>query len=274
MTLEFRRFVAWLVHANLIVATAALGVGLTSAAVVRLPVEPLPLGFVFLATWFGYTANRFTDRVEDQTNLPDRARFIDRYGRPLLGIAAVGYLGALVLVVRWEPWMVPLALIPVVVVGIYATPAATRYFAVKNGLVGLVWAAIPIGLGVYYGALSTPTLWIVGLAIFLLISAAAGVFDIKDIEGDRAVGSLTVPVLVGPNRTKQLAVLGVVLVLPLSLWGASVYDDRLLILLVYVGYLTLVIPFASVDRGPIYFGMVIDGEHILVAAVASLVWLF
>lgn len=266
------RFGGGLVHSNLVIAAAATGVGVTTIGVASLPFEALPLLFVFVASWFAYTANRFTDRSTDRRNLPDRARFIDRYGRGILLFASLGYLGMVALVARLEPWMLPVAVVPPIAIAAYATGLASRHFAIKNGLVGLAWAAIPLGLGRYYGVLTDPAVLVHAATVFVFLAIAAAVFDIKDIEGDRVAGSRTLPVLVGPDRTRRFAMFGVaIMAVPISLASVTV-SLRLAVLGVYLAYLLVAIPFADPDRGPLYYGLVIDGEHVLVGGIAWMLW--
>ena len=264
------RFTTGLVHANLVIATAATGVAITTITVASLPFEGLPLAFVFVATWFAYTANRFTDRAEDRRNLPGRTRFIDRYGRLLLSAGALAYLLLLVVVARLEPWMLPIAVVPIVAIGIYATGAAGRYFFVKNGFVGATWAAIPLGLGIYYGRHSDPAVLVAALFMFVLLSTAAAIFDIKDRAGDRSTGTRTAPVLYGPRRTRQAAIAMLVLLIPSVGLAVLFVRTEFVLFGIYIAYLLIAIPFATADRGPLYYGLIIDSEHIVVGALAAL----
>ncbi len=268
------RFIATsLVHSNLLIAFAATGVAVTTIAVAELPFEALPVLFVLGATWFAYTVNRFTDRKEDQRNLPERTAFIDRYGYSLFAITAIVYVCLLGIVAWWEPRMLPVAILPALAIGLYATGMMARFFLIKNGFVGAVWAAIPLGLASYYHVLRTPEILLIASFIFVLISVAAALFDIKDIAGDRAVGCRTLPILVGPRRTRQLALGVIIMLVPVIGMATIMVSFRFVVFGLYVVYFLLAIPFASPDRGPLYYGLVIDGEHVLVGAVAMLLWI-
>lgn len=261
-----------LVHSNLLVAMAATGVAVTTLGVLSLPVDPIPLAFVFVATLFGYTVNRFTDRAADAQNVPDRAAFVEAYGEPLLGIAGLGYLGGIAVTAAWWPSILPVALVPGIATALYATDAK-RVFLVKNGLVGLTWACIPLGLGLYYGRPADPGILSMAAVIGALIGIAAVVFDIKDIAGDRAVGTRTLPVVVGPRSTRRLAAAATVCVIPLILIPAAIVSWRFLALLAYPAYLLAYLPFASTGRGALFYGLVVDGEHVAVGVLVALLWL-
>lgn len=147
-TQRIQRFARTVVHSNVLVAAAATGVGITTFAIAQLPVEFLPLGVVFVATWFAYTVNRFTDCVEDLHNLPGRRHFLDQYGRWMLWSGVLSYLFLLRLGMVIEREMLPIAPLPAIAIGVDSTGAGVKTFALKNGLVGTVWESTPLGLGI------------------------------------------------------------------------------------------------------------------------------
>ena len=259
---------SFLVHSNFLIALAATGVAVTTMAVLSYPLDPLPLAFVFVAAMFGYTVNRFTDRAVDAYNLPERAAFIDQFGRRGLAISGVGFIGAITATALYVPHMLPVALLPLAVAVIYSTSFVDRYFFCKNGLVGLVWAAIPIGMGSYFGTGITWELGVFAALIFLFLTAAAILFDIKDIAGDQVVGCRTLPVCVGAANARRLAAGLLILSVPLILLAAAHFHQHFYLLLGYPGYLLATIPFASQERGTLFYGLIIDGEHIVVAGIA------
>ena len=48
---------------------------------------------------------------------------------------------------------------------------------------------------------------------------------------------------------------------------------RFAIIFVYNGYVLAVVPFARENRGRLYDGLVIDGEHLFVGMIATVLWL-
>lgn len=256
------------VHSNLVIAGSAVGVAATTVILADLPSDPIPFLFVFVAAWVTYTANRFTDRREDQQNVPDRTQFMRRYGCVLVTVSGGAYLILLVIVAATIPRMLPVAILPIVGIAIYATWWAKRVFLVKNSLVGLVWAMIPIGFGLLYGEFASWRVLALAGVICWQITIAAALFDIKDIRGDRVVGSLTLPVLVGPAWTRRFALGGGLLLAVPIVWAAAAIDPRFLVLGGYVVHIIAVVPFASVERGSLFYGLVIDGEHMMIAAIA------
>ena len=259
-----------LIHANVVIAAAGAGVAITATWVLGHPFDPLPIVLVFTAVFLAYTVNRFTDREADGHNLPGRAAFVHRHGKPLLVAAILVYASAGVATAALRPGLVALLVLPPVLAVAYATPWVRRIPLFKNAVVGVCWAVIPLGIGAYHGNVGSAT--VVVAALFGgLLTIAAMVFDIKDVEGDRLVGTRTVPTWLGPTRTRQVALGSVLALLPAVAAAAILLSSRFAVFGLYAGYLALVIPFAEADRGPLFYGGVIDGEHVLVAATV-VVW--
>ncbi|AGB38636.1 UbiA family prenyltransferase [Natronococcus occultus] len=270
-----RRLPAWLlaglrflVHSNLFISLSAASVVITTSVLAGLPLEPLPFFIVFAAAMFVYTVNRFTDLEEDRENVPRRAAFVERYGYLWLALGVGLYLGAIAVAVVLELPGAGYLVLPAVVAVLY-TFGVKRVFLVKNLFVGFAWALIPLGVGVYYEQLLTLEVLFLAGYVGAMITIAAAIFDIKDIEGDREQGIDTLPTAVGPRRTRLAAQAANVLVaaVVIAVIAVDVLDTRFLVLLAFHGYVGCYIPFASRDRGPLFYGGIVDGEHVFLAAL-------
>nr|WP_049914540.1 UbiA family prenyltransferase [Haloterrigena salina] len=264
------------VHSNLFISLATTSVVVTTILLANLSLEPLPLFIVFAATLFVYTVNRFTDLEEDEENVPERASFTKRYGRLLLAAGVGLYVTAIgVAVILGLPGAVYLLLPPVIIL-LYSVGGIKRVFLVKNLFVGFAWGGIPLGVGYYYGRLWT--LEILAFAVYLtaMITVAAAIFDIKDIEGDRQEGIATVPNRFGTATTRrysQAANLAIAAAVVAVVAGSDLHLE-FCSLLAMNGYVACYVPFATPDRGPLYYGFVVDGEHVFLAVVVvGLDWL-
>ena len=273
---SLERTLRLLVHSNLFISLSTMSVVVTTVLLADLPLEPLPLFIVFAATLFVYTVNRFTDMEEDEQNVPERASFTKRYG-PLLLTAGVGlYVAAIAVAVALGLPGALYLLLPLLVVLLYSVGGIKQVFLVKNLFVGFAWGVIPLGVGYYYGRLWT--LEIVAFAAYLtaMITVAAAIFDVKDIEGDREAGSATVPNRYGTPATRrysQAANLGIAAAVVGLALGTEL-PLEFLALLAMNAYVACYIPFARPDHGPLYYGFVVDGEHVFLAIVAlALEWL-
>jgi len=269
----FTDVILFLVHSNLLISLSATSVALSTMLLADLAVDPAALFIVFAVTLFVYSFNRLTDIAEDEQNVPDRASFVRQYGVWLLAIGALLYLAATaVAIVRGIPGA-PAMIVPLGVAVLYSVVGLKRILLVKNLLVGLSWGLIPLGVGVYYGVLrSVDILFLFGF-ITAALTIAAVVFDIKDIAGDRAEGIKSVPVVAGPARTRQFAVaasalLGSIVVLLLVV---DVLHRQYVLLVPFICYMIGYSLVARRDRTPLFYGFVIDSEHIFLA-LSLLCW--
>lgn len=258
-----------LVHSNLFISLATTSVAVTTVLLSDLPLEALPLFIVFAATLFVYTVNRFTDLEEDEQNVPRRAAFTRRYGRLWLVLGTALYLGAIAVALVLELPGAIYMLAPLLAAVLYSVVGIKRVFFVKNLFVGLAWGIIPLGVGYYYGQLWTAEILFLAGYVTAMITIAAVIFDVKDIEGDREEGIATIPSAVGPARTRTLSQLGNVAVAlaVVAVVTAGLVTPELLVVLAMNGYVGCYIPFATPDRGPLFYGFVVDGEHVFLAAV-------
>jgi 4-hydroxybenzoate polyprenyltransferase len=257
------------VHSNLLISLSATGVAVSTTVLAGLSLAPLPLAIVFAVTLFVYSFNRLADRSEDARNLPGRAAFVRRYGRGLLAVGAVLYLAAFAVALYRGVTAAPALALPAVVAVLYSVVGLKRVLLVKNLLVGLSWGLIPLGVGVYYDVLWTVDILFMFAFVTAVLTIAAAVFDIKDIEGDRAEGIQTVPVVLGVDRTRHLAAaasLAVGLVVA-GLLVSGVLDAIYAVLLGFVAYVAGYSLLARRDRTPLFYGFVIDIEHVLLALV-------
>ena len=258
-----------LVHSNAFISAAATSVALSTMLLVGLAPDPLALFIVFAATLFVYSLNRITDIDEDRENVPGRADFTERYGRVLLFAGVVLYLLAIVGAVALGLPGAPFLALPAVAAALYSLFHVKRILLVKNLIVGVSWGVIPLGVGVYYGTGARAGVLVLSAFFTVMLTVAAAVFDIKDIEGDRAEGIRTAPIVFGVRATKvgALAVTAAVAVGVVALVGTGVLARRFLVLLGFLAYVAAYTPFATRDRGPLFYGFVVDGEHVLLAAL-------
>ncbi|SEV85739.1 UbiA family prenyltransferase [Natrinema salifodinae] len=266
----------FLIHSNLFISLATVSVAVTTIRLANLPLEPLPLFIVFAATMFVYTVNRFTDIEEDEQNVPRRAAFTRRYGRYWLTAGVALYVAAIGAAIALGLPGVAYLLLPLAVVLLYSVGGVKQFFLVKNLVVGLAWGAIPLGVGYYYAQLRTLEVLFLFVYVTAMITIAAVIFDVKDIEGDRAEGIPTVPNLFGPEWTRVGSLIATVAVAAavVTLVATGALPWEYLVVLAMNAYVCAYIPFATPDRGPLYYGFVVDGEHVFLAAVVlTLEWL-
>lgn len=259
----------YLVHSNVFISLAATSVAVSTIRLAELPLDPFPLFIVFAASMFVYSFNRIADLAEDEQNVPRRAEFVHKYGTLLLGIGVVLYVGASAIAVTRGLPGAPALVLPLVVAVLYSVVGLKQVLLVKNLLVGLSWGLIPLGVGVYYDVLGSTDVLFMFAFVTTMLTIAAAIFDIKDIDGDREAGIRTLPVVVGPQWTRRIGagatLLVSVVVVAVVLTG--LLPQRYSVLLSFTAYVFCYCFFATPDRGPLFYGFVVDGEHIFLALV-------
>ncbi|ELY98574.1 prenyltransferase [Natrialba chahannaoensis JCM 10990] len=263
------------VHSNLFISLATMSVVVTTALLTGLPIEALPLFIVFAVTMFVYTVNRLTDLAEDEENMPDRAALTRQYGRLWLAVGAGLYLLAIVAAVAAGVPGAGYMLIPLLIAVAYSS-GLKQVFLVKNVVVGLAWGLLPLGVGYYYQQLWTVEILFLAGYVTAMITVAAVIFDLKDITGDREEGIATVPNVFGPRWTRIGAQVANVIIAAavVALVLSGVLSSRFLVVLAMNAYVGVYIPFADPDYGPLYYGFIVDGEHVFLAAVVCVFELF
>lgn len=258
-----------LVHSNVFISLAAASVAVTTMLLADLALRPGPPFMVFAVTMFVYSANRLLDLAEDERNVPTRAAFTRRYGRYCLAVSVALSLGAVAVAVNLDVPGVPALLVPVVVTALYSWGGLKRILLVKNLLVGVSWGLIPLGVAVYTGRLWHPTVWFLSGWVTCVLTVAAMVFDVKDIEGDCAAGIQTLPTRYGPATTRRIAQAAnlAVSVVVTGAVLAGFVPQSVLALLAFHGYVGGYITLATPDRGPLFYGFVVDGEHVFLVLV-------
>lgn len=262
-------FVEFLVHSNVFISLAATSVAVSTIILAGFELDPLPLFIVFAVTMFVYAFNRLADIEEDEQNVPNRADFVQRFGKPLLVVGILLYGIATVVAIVVDIPGAPAMAIPLFVAVLYSLVGLKRVLLVKNALVGLSWGLIPLGVGFYYGdPMRVDVLFMVGF-ITASLTIAAMVFDIKDIAGDSAEGISTVPVLFGVSWTRRLAVASILVLTAIT--GAMILVGPLewvyAFLLVFLAYMVGYSIVADESYGPLFYGFVIDGEHLFLAVL-------
>jgi 4-hydroxybenzoate polyprenyltransferase len=205
-----------LAYSNLWIALAAGAQVYVNCRLVGASAPGMAMLLATLAMFWVYTFAKAVhfDPQADQTNDPERTRFLRAHRIPLislgvLGLAAGSHLAwrhsALTLAVFWAPTLVGL------VYDLKFLPSSFRYrrlkdiFGLKGTSVALAWTILTLGLCLCYDVTAGIEQW-----LFLAFWNASmwfvntTYFDMGDIAGDRLQGTRTLPVVVGYARTRRL----------------------------------------------------------------------
>ncbi|AYA38224.1 hypothetical protein D3Y59_14945 [Hymenobacter oligotrophus] len=129
----------------------------------------------------------------------------------------------------------------------------------KTLLIGYVWSAVTVWLPALCLGLSidTAAVWLLFGRRFFFILAIALVFDLRDVSRDRRAGTATLPVLLGYERGRYVALGCVVASAALVLPGLALAGQ--MVLAVPTLLTALVVWFANEARSDYYYALLADG---------------
>lgn len=162
----------------------------------------------FFLTVSTYNLNRLTDLDEDSINTPDRANYTKQHHTRVL-LTVVGSAGAALLLASF----CDLSAVFVIFLGICASclySVRILGFRLKDVLVlknvtiagtcVICAAALPLAVHVSsYIAIS-----LIAYFVFIKVFINTVLFDVRDVEGDRIAGAVTIPVSLGRQKTRGL----------------------------------------------------------------------
>ena len=159
-----------------------------------------------------YNLNRRTDEEEDALNHASRYEITSSYSRPLLVLAIAAYAVALCIAVSFGIAALAVTSVPLIFGILYSSPLLPpvsgyhRFKEVpllKNLMVSFAWGCafslIPVTMN---GTSPGSTSLISFSFIFCWTFIASILPDIRDRNGDAAIGIVTIPVLLGIPRTR------------------------------------------------------------------------
>jgi 4-hydroxybenzoate polyprenyltransferase len=263
-----------IIFSNLFIAAAASL--FTRETYHLLGVEPVwsPLLLVvFFATLFVYNLDRLAlASGEDRIQESPRHRWIHRHESALRVSAGVSLLATCV-AAAWLPLSVLVALLPLgalaLAYSIPVIPAGDRWRRLKDIpglkviLIAVVWAGAT-GLLPAIETLENPwggeVAWMVGARV-LFIAGITLPFDIRDMERDARSGIATIPIWLGVEWTRRLALLCIA--------GFGLLSMHQPALVASAVVTALVVLRADEGRGELYYVAGLDGMMLLQWALVA-----
>ncbi|UYZ58659.1 UbiA family prenyltransferase [Hymenobacter latericus] len=271
-------------YGNGLLAAAAAALVVASARYWQRPLPPSVPALVFAATLFVYNLNgarRHNPRLPP--NVPAQRRWIVQH-RPLLLGVVLGSAAAVLALYLFSPFterltwfLAHLALLSLA----YSWPVLPGRNGgrrrglrdipgLKTLLIGYVWSAVTVWLPALCLGQPVGTLpvWLLFVRRFFFILAIALVFDLRDVSRDRRAGTATLPVLLGYERGRYVALGCVMTSAALALPGLPLAGQ--LVLAVPTLLTALVVWFAEEARSDYYFALLADGLLLVQAAALLL----
>lgn len=203
---------------GVLLALGAVSLTLMSCLVLQLPLDASLLTAIFLITFSIYVINRGMDLDEDTINKLERVKFIKNYKNLVLLIGVIAYSIALILTADKGLKIVASLCLPVIIGFVYTIRWVPNglvkvvgfarlkdILLVKNISVAGIWAYSTVLVPVLYFSvpLSQQAL-ILFCFIFLRCFINTLIFDIRDVLGDKSVGTTTLPAVLGCQRVKAV----------------------------------------------------------------------
>jgi len=275
--IDLQVMMEYLVYSSVYLSFAAGAMVLISSILHQVTFSFIVSGLGMLITYSIYNLNRKTDESEDAINHSHRYAFTKKYEK-ILYLSGIGaYLLALVLSGFYGISVILVSAIPLLLGLIYSMPILPKKFryrrlkeipVVKSLLVAIAWALPPALLPIYVSG-ATPSLVTLAVILFFfsLVFINTVLFDIRDMEGDRANCVRTIPVLLGIPRTKTLLtwvniIFGIsVLSLLLISHISPIYICLIVTGMIYAQ--AYILQFHTVSTGNLRCDVIADGQFIV-----------
>lgn len=225
-----RNLLLKLAYSNVWIALQAGGQAIMTQVMLDLPLDPRAPWLCFLSMLFVYTFAKTVrfDPTADALNDPERTAFLLRWRAPLIAAGVLGFgLGAWQ-AYRWQ--VLFLYIFPVLTAVLYDVKllsAGYRYrrlkdiTGVKSVVVAVTWSVLgtllPVSLSGQGFSAGVAFLLVWHFAMFFVNTVY---FDLGDMKGDRAEGTLTLPLWLGFRATRAL-LLAITLACAAGLWLAA-----------------------------------------------------
>lgn len=204
----------FLLYSSLFLGAAAVGMAYTSCFIQGIAWTGAVAAVMFMIVFSVYNLNRKTDEAEDELNHERRFRITKKFERYLFVAALVTYLTALIIAALHGAAAFCVAAIPLLSGISYSLPILPRGWryhrlkeipVMKNIVVSSAWGLSFSLLPVYLsGSAPTTATLVTFIFIFSWTFVASVLPDIRDRTGDSATGVVTIPVLVGVAKTRNL----------------------------------------------------------------------
>lgn len=232
------------------------------------PLTPQVALFAFAEVFFVYCLDRVTDAEKDAVNMPRHAAFMQQHGTLLLAASTLLYAGSLWVAAHHNIATFAFLVGPVSFGMIYSLLDTKTVLLLKNFTVASSFGTIPLLVGSYFHQLLLPELGFLAIFTMAVYIISSTIFDIKDIEGDRQEGVKTLPNTYGIAFTKHfnISIITTASLLLVTLIALGILPISFLTLLIITAYTLAYIPQATPTPDPIYYGLIVDTEFVLLAA--------
>ena len=220
------------VYGGHLLSLGAVSVVFTASFLLNIKITWDFLLIVYLGTESVYLYNRYKEFRTDFLTNPERTEYIKKYIKiiPLI-IFFFSLIISLILIYHKNFSALFFAVFLLIIGLLYSEifkGFTQKIVGFKSFFVSLMWALLVIFLAIYYSLSLGLILFLIFVFIFLKCFVITSFFDIKDTEGDRKEGLLTLVNVLGQkklvdilNLTTVLAVIPIILGFHLKLFPQS-----------------------------------------------------
>lgn len=161
----------------------------------------------YLLTFTVYSLDKLSSIKEDSICMKERAGFIERHKKILTYVTVASYIIAIYL--SFSNSLALFAVLFPQVIGIIYSIKISDFrlkdiTGVKNIVVALSWAVVGTFLPLENNRRNLIQILLIFYLFFTKLFINTVLFDVRDIEGDGANGVITIPVLLGIEKTRIL----------------------------------------------------------------------
>jgi hypothetical protein len=260
---------------NIFISACALCQFWATCLLWQLPL-PVALGlFVFLATFLLYNFDSLLPyKLQQQATFSERRAWAERHKKVIVSLMGLAGVGALYLFFRTVFYKYNILLLGHLALlsllySLPVLPIRGKYWPLRHipllkiFLIAYVWTCVTVWLPLlaYNQPIFTGEVWLLFLRRFLFILAITIIFDIRDVERDRATGTITLPGTIGVKRARYIAWVSLGLfALLVALIPQEMYRLALWLSAVATGY---VVWQTYPGKSEYFFSVVADGMMVL-----------
>lgn len=239
----------------------------------------------YLFTYASYTLNRKREIKQDLLSSPKRTFHIQERAKYLNWIVFISYSISLFIAINRSIFFFELLLAPLIFSYLYNIGSknfvpligVSRFkekFLIKNIFVSASWGLVSFLTLVYFDGAISSTVFAVYFLIFIRVFINTVFSDIKDIKSDSSIGMITIPILLGTGRTRNLLLIlntisGFFVILAVSI-GIFPPMMHFVNLITIYGYYYLLISYKSNADMNYLSEFVAEGEELVSVPLALL----
>ncbi|NPE27237.1 UbiA family prenyltransferase [Methanococcoides sp. SA1] len=259
------------IYGGHIFAFGAICVAIMASIIFAIPITWDFMLIIYLIFYSIYVYDYFTGAEEDKGNYSSRSEYLQNNDEKMLIGTIYGSIVAIAFTyLIFSDIKNMLIGFAILILGLmyhsHFKSITKKFPAFKNLFVSLVWGLLIYIMFTYYGYQIDMSAMVISAFVFLRMMGIQILFDIRDIEGDRIKGLLTIPAIFGHG--KSMSFLKMLNIVTLILLAVGVYMK---ILPIFVLMIMLVMAYSVKYKEKVLMSRN-DNRCYILAAGEPVVW--